>query len=383
MITPKTYTATQCLFVLLSFLLVNIGCKKDLGSDPVSSSSQEVSKAFNGKAGGKDFLATNLVADVHKYHPQFIDPNLVNAWGIAFGPTGGIWVSAAEKGLSTIYDKTGKTLRDPVSIPFQKDPRGGNPTGQVYNPTEVFRIPSTGQVSKFIFVTENGTIAAWAGGSNAITVVDRSEDEVVYKGLTMAMYNDSWFLFATDFHNGKVDVYDQNFNYVSDKYGSFRDDDMPAGYAPFNIKSIGEALVVTYAKQLAPNNEDDEAGPGNGYINIFNIDGSLLRRFASRGTLNSPWGIEVMLDGFTNGPEFKTRNILIGNFGDGRINVFDSGGNFLGQLYNHGKAVEIEGLWALSYPPNTPAYSDVLNRLYFTAGPDNEEHGVFGYITSQ
>jgi uncharacterized protein (TIGR03118 family) len=382
MITPKTIVSIQYISILLSLFLFNTGCKKDVTQDSVSSSAPQTSMALDGKGGGKDFVVTNLVSDVHKYHPQTVDPNLVNAWGMAFGPTGGIWVSAADKGLSTIYDKNGNILRPPVSIPFGKDPNGGAPTGQVFNSTGTFIIPGTREVSKFIFATENGTIAAWASGNSAVTVADRSSSGVVYKGLAMGIYNDRWYLFATDFFHGRVDIYDQNFINVNEKYGSFRDDEMPAGYAPFNIRAIGNILVVTYAKQLAPDNEDDEAGPGNGYVNLFRTDGALIKRLASRGTLNSPWGIEVTQNGFTASTDLRAPNLLIGNFGDGRINVFDLSGNFLGQLYNHGKAVEIEGLWALSFPPDLPAYGVVRNRLYFTAGPDDESHGIFGYIMS-
>jgi uncharacterized protein (TIGR03118 family) len=394
MITPKKLPFTKYILIFLSFLFVNMGCRKEVQTDPNTNSDPNIAfapgtgMAFSDAGGGRDFTVVNLVSDVHKYHPQFIDPNLVNAWGVAFGPTGGIWVSAADKGLSTIYNKNGNTLRPPVSIPFETDPNGGAPTGQVFNETSGFVIPSTGQVSKFIFATENGTIAAWASGNSAITVANSSESGTVYKGLTMGMYMDSWFLFATDFHNGHIDVYDQGFHNITHKFATFRDPNIPAGYAPFNIRAFGSMLIVTYAKQLGPDNEDDEAGAGNGYVDIFGTDGYLIHRLASRGTLNSPWGIEIMqtaplLKKSGGQPDIKLSKILIGNFGDGRINVYDFEGKFRGQLYNHGKAVEIEGLWTLSYPPAEAAYDDVRSRLYFTAGPDEESHGIFGYITSQ
>jgi uncharacterized protein (TIGR03118 family) len=383
MITHKRLPYIQLLFILFISLVVDQGCRKNIEDNPDSSFSSAIDResTLNDK-GGRDFNVVNLVADVHKYHPQNIDPNLVNAWGIAFGPTGGIWISAADKGLSVIYDKNGNILRPPVSIPFSKEPNGGAPTGQIFNPTSTFIIPSTGQVSKFIFATENGTIAAWASGNTAITVADRSEWGTVYKGLAMATYNDRWYLFATDFHNGHIDVYDQNFVNVSHKFERFIDEQIPRGYAPFNIRNIGFGLIVTYAKQLAPENEDDEAGLGNGYVDIFRSNGVLIHRIASGGTLNSPWGIELIQNGF-GGLVREAPAILIGNFGDGRINVFSLDGKFLGQLHNQGKAVEIEGLWALSFAPNLPAYADVRDRLFFTAGPDDESHGVFGYITSQ
>jgi len=160
---------------LFSFLLVNQGCKKY--DEPASSSTTSAERhSF-------DYHVVNLVSDADEYNPLHIDSNLVNAWGLAFGPTGGVWVSAADKGLSTIYDKNGNTLRAPVAIPFNGDPNGASPTGQVFNPTTGFVISSTGQTSHFIFATENGTIAAWASGNSAVTVADRSAAEAVYKGI--------------------------------------------------------------------------------------------------------------------------------------------------------------------------------------------------------
>ena len=152
----------------------------------------------------------------------------------------------------------------------------------------------------------------------------------------------------------------------------FVDPDIPSGYAPFNIKYLNGLLYVTYAKQLGPDNEDDEAGPGHGYIDIFNTDGSFVKRFASQGTLNSPWGIAEV-------PGDNSR-ILIGNFGDGRINIFGADGAFKTYLKTDGQAIVIEGLWAIVFPQkNLPP--EERNRLYFTAGPDEEEHGLFGFLT--
>ncbi len=402
----KTQTLTlqtiRSAVIILFFSLFTIGCQKgEMGPGGISSDNSD--KKFKPN---NDYSAVNLVSDVDEYGPVFIDTNLVNAWGIAFGPTGGIWVSAAEKGLSTIYDKNGNTLRPPVNIPFNGEPNGGNPTGQVFNSTSGFIIPSTGQASKFIFATENGTIAAWSGGNNAVIVADRSSSEAVYKGLELASDGGAWFLYATDFHNAKVDVFDQNFNYVSSK--PFVDPNMPAGYAPFNIKLAGSMLVVTYAKQLGPDNEDDEKGPGNGYVDIYRTNGSLVKRLASQGALNSPWGIAVLKENNGVGNDGMDGNddidfegdhhgdhhddgdrreeghhhtLLIGNFGDGHINAYSDDGTYLGPLMSNGAPLEIEGLWAISYAPgHNSAYMDVRSRLYFTAGPDDEEHGIFGYI---
>jgi len=377
----KTTANLSCAFaatILFSFLVVNQGCKKYDEPNSESSGASNERHAF-------DYQVVNLVSDAGEYDPLHIDTNLVNAWGLAFGPTGGVWVSAADKGLSTIYDRNGNTLRPPVAIPFNGEPNGGAPTGQVFNSTTSFMIPSTSQVSKFIFATENGTIAAWASGNSAATVADRSAAEAVYKGIEMASSGGTWYLYATDFHNGHVDVFDQSFNYVSSTM--FNDPNMPAGFAPFNIRKLGDKLFVTYAKQLAPENEDDVAGPGNGYVDIYNTDGTFVRRFASQGSLNSPWGLEMLkqnsgFDVATETDDSTEIQILVGNFGDGHINAFDINGNLVGPLKSHGQAIVIEGLWSISYPPQgNQAYRDVRNRLYFTAGPDDEEHGIFGYIS--
>jgi uncharacterized protein (TIGR03118 family) len=362
-----------------ALLIAVAGCQKD--DDVVNSGSNgSPAQLFPVSA---DYTPTVLVSDVEEYNPQIMDSNLVNAWGIAFSTFGTVWVSAAETHVSTVYDKNGNTVLPPVYIPFETD--GGNPTGQVFNNTSVFIIPSTGELSKFIFVTENGTVAAWApGNASAVTVANRSTAEAVYKGVEMVNVNGQWFLYATDFHNNKVDIFDQNFNFVGNSM--FADATMPAGFAPFNIRKLSDKLYVTYAKQEAPDNEDDEPGPGNGYVNIFNLDGSFVQRFASQGVLNSPWGLEIGKPNSGNAPQSQNGNagratILIGNFGDGHINAFDQNGNFLGALMHDGEALEIEGLWAISYPPSFDAFSDVRNRLYFTGGPDDEAHGVFGFIS--
>jgi len=402
--------------MVLSALVLDQGCKKDkdVATDPTADalmvSNTAEARLINP---GKGYNVVNLVSDVSQYSPAHLDGNLVNAWGLAFGPTGGVWISAADKGISVIYDQNGNTLHAPVSVPFGDDPKGASPTGQVYNFTTSFMIPMVGAPvasavggerisdlpgipSKFIFATENGTIAAWSTGITAVTVADRSSAGAVYKGLAIARDGDAYFLYATDFHNGKIDVFDTHFNYVTSK--PFTDARIPSGFAPFNIKNVGGKLIVTYAKQLAPENKDDESGRGNGYVDVFRTDGTLLMRLASRGNLNSPWGIAVLKTnmGFGNdnyssgemedndeqGEVERSPIILVGNFGDGKINAFNMNGNFLGQLMSNGKVIQIEGLWALSYAPQgNPAYHDSRNRLYFTAGPADEEHGIFGYIT--
>jgi uncharacterized protein (TIGR03118 family) len=342
--------------------------------DPAANSSasaadQSGSNGVNGILRG--YSVVNLVSDVDEYAPLHIDTNLVNAWGMAFGPTGGIWISAADKDLSTIYNKMGETLRAPVSV-------DGGPTGQVFNSTTGFMIPGTSQVSRFIFATEGGTIAAWAGGDAATVAVDRSSAGAIYKGLTMAQSNGAWYLYATDFHNAHVDVFDANFNMVSGM--SFSDPNIPSGFAPFNARAFNDRIVVTYAKQDA-DAEDDVSGPGNGYVDVYGTDGTFIKRVASAGALNSPWGLEMLA---AHGKPGSSPQLLVGNFGDGKINVLDmASGNMLGQLMMGNAPLVIEGLWSISYAPSSDAYADVSNRIFFTAGPDDEEHGIFGYISKE
>ncbi|HTD39415.1 MAG TPA: TIGR03118 family protein [Mucilaginibacter sp.] len=308
---------------------------------------------------------TNLVADTAGYGATTIDPNLLNAWGIAANPMGIIWISSNHKAASAIYDKTGKALRAPVTIPSVTPNQPGAPSGIVFNGTTDFG------GNKFIFAGEDGVITAWASGNAAVKVVDWSASNAVYKGLAMATDAGANFIYAANFKGGKIDVFDSNFNYVTSK--PFLDPTIPAGFGPFNIQNIGGWLYVTYAKLKAPDNMDDQAGPGNGYVNIFKPDGTLVKRFASQGTLNSPWGITHAPAGFAGDAEA----ILVGNFGDGRINIFDLQGNYKGQLQNNGQVVAIDGLWAIDFlNPNASA----TDLLYFTAGPGGEAHGLFGFL---
>jgi uncharacterized protein (TIGR03118 family) len=300
-----------------------------------------------------------------------IDKNLVNAWGIAFGPSGGIWVSANHTGLSTIYDIHGSVLRPPVTIPSSNNKGPGAPTGMVYNATSDFIIPANHEKGKFIFASEDGIIVAWSSGNSAIKVADRSAHHSVYKGLALANNGEGNFLYATDFSNGKIDIYDRRFRFVG--HNEFSDPTIPIGYAPFNIQYLGGKFYVTYAKQK-PDHHDDQSGPGNGYVNVFTPKGKLIKRFASRGILNSPWGIAQSEQSFCE----NESKIFVGNFGDGKINVFDVSGEYNGPLLN-AVPIVIDGLWDLSFQPEYVHGRDI-NALFFTAGPNQEQHGLFGYI---
>jgi uncharacterized protein (TIGR03118 family) len=315
---------------------------------------------------------TNLVADTLGFGAAIIDPGLVNAWGFAVVPSGPIWISDNGSGLSTIYNKTGMTLRPPVTIPSPTGSSGGTPTGVLFNSTADFIIQNgkESQASKFIFATEDGTIAAWGSGNSAVIAADRSKFNAVYKGIALASDGSNNFLYATNFHEARIDVFDKNFKLVTGK--NFHDPGIPAGFAPFNIRNINGWLYVTYAKQK-PDHHDDLAGPGNGFVVIFKPDGSLVKRFASHGPLNSPWGIVQSKIGFWDD---STTVLLVGNFGDGRINVYKEDGGFLGQLADGGHPISIDGLWSLE---NDVPTADA-NQLFFTAGPEMESHGVFGFL---
>lgn len=315
--------------------------------------------------GGHDYIQVNLVADTAGLGAIRVDTNLSNPWGISIGKTGTFWLSCNNTGSTVIYDEEGKEKLGAVAIPYGSAHRGGTPTGAVFNGTSSFMVG--GKVARFIYCTEKGTIAAWATGDSTVTVADRSTEKAVYKGLEIANDGTGDHIYAADFYNNRIDVFDQSFNYLA--YRTMTDPSMPAGFAPFNIRNIGGRLYVTYAKQKA-HSEDDEQGPGNGYVSIFNPDGTFIKRFTSQGALNSPWGIIQPPKAFGQ----DTNVILIANFGDGRINVYDTMGTLKGPLGFDGEPIVINGLWDIAFHPSSST------RLYFTAGPGNERYGLFGYL---
>ncbi|MBV8738728.1 MAG: TIGR03118 family protein, partial [Alphaproteobacteria bacterium] len=262
------------------------------------------------------YVVTNLTSDIPGVAPN-TDPVLQNAWGVVFTPAGSpFWISDNATGCSTLYDGTGVPQPTPplqVKIPLPggvipstackhadpnnpPDPTPAAPTGLVWNPTTSmttgFLVPGTSLLATFIWDTEDGTISAWTGGltppDQAVLAVDNSPG-AVYKGLVFGINSNGVFLFATNFRAGTVDVFDHNYQPVTTK-GGFSDPQIPSGFAPFGIQNIDGALFVTYAKQNAQKH-DDVAGPGNGFVDVFDTDGNLLKRFASQGPLNSPWGV--------------------------------------------------------------------------------------------
>jgi uncharacterized protein (TIGR03118 family) len=317
-----------------------------------------------------------------------IDPHLQNAWGLAFGPGGPFWIADNNDSLSTLYDGNGAIQSLVVSLP-SGTAGPANPTGQVFNATNDFSVASgTGGATApalFLFDGEGGTLVGWASGqAGAIAYDDVAVNGVngaVYKGLALANNGSANYLYATDLHNAKVDVFDATFSKVSLSGGAFAgkftDPNLPAGYAPFGIAVVNGQLFVTYAQQNAAAN-DEILGAGLGVVDVFDLNGNFLRRFATGGVLNAPWGIALAPAGFgTVGGQ-----LLIGNFGDGRINGFDlSSGASLGPLTLDGnQALVIPGLWALLF--GNGALNAPANALFYTAGPNNQTDGVFGRIDS-
>jgi len=318
----------------------------------------------------QSFDQVNLVASNNTYTGARVDPNFTNGWGIAFSPTGNAWISAEGSGTTVIYDKTGAQVLAAVTIPTGGATTGGSPTGQVFNSTTDFVVPAS-TAAKFLFAGTDGVISAWVSGGAAVKVIDRSATSS-YTGLALASDGGNNFLYAANFKTGKIDVFDKTFTMVSKP---FTDPNLPTGYSPFNIQNIGGQLYVMYAK-VDEATGDETKGAGLGYVDIYNPNGSLVKRFASQGALNAPWGVAMAPAGFIKGAGSV---ILMGNFGDGHINAFDANGNSLGSIRMDGAPVEIDGLWGISFAPSTATAIDP-NWLFFAAGPNDENDGLFGYI---
>jgi uncharacterized protein (TIGR03118 family) len=299
------------------------------------------------------------------------DPNLVNAWGLTASGSSPWWVSDNGTDLSTLY------LGDGTPQALVVDVAGG-PTGTVFNPTSSFLLP-TGGKALFLFDGEDGIVRAWNGaqGTTAIVVANRSSAGAIYKGLAIANTAAGPRLYAADFHNARIDVFNGSFGLVP---GGFVDPALPAGYAPFNVQTIGNRVFVAYAKQ-DEDAEDEVAGQGTGFVDAYDLAGNLLERVAQHGQLNAPWGLALAPDGFGR----FAGDLLVGNFGDGQINAYEelANGHFAhrGELRgSDGKPLAIDGLWALRF--GNGGNAGPTGTLFFTAGPDEESHGLFGSITA-
>lgn len=328
------------------------------------------------------YTVTNLVSDQPGVAVA-IDPNLVNAWGLAAGPTTFWWSANNATNTSTLYDPDGAAQALVVKVK-------GAPTGVVFNGGSGFAVTdgTTSATALFLFATESGTIRGWnptvgtttPPSTRTFKVVDRSSRHVIYKGLAIASTARGDFLYATDFHHGRVDVFDDAFHRVKTP-GAFSDPDIPSRFAPFGIQNIGGDILVTYAKQDAEA-EDDVAGRHLGFVDMFDDSGTLLERVATRGSLNAPWGLALAPASF--GP--FGGDLLVGNFGNGRIHAFDlsaTGGPVLdGTLQQtSGGAIAIDGLWGLGF--GNDGNAGPSGTLYFTAGPEDETHGLFGRIEAE
>lgn len=326
----------------------------------------------------RGYKVTNLVSDVPG-EATHLDPNLVNGWGLAAGPTTPWWVADNGTDVSTLYTGAG----DPVPLVVQVE---GAPTGLVFNggPNFIVSDGSNSGPSRFMFATEAGTIRGWNPGvpppppsTQSFVVVDRSDVGAIYKGLAIASTPDGDFLYATDFHNARVDMFDGEFNRVTTP-GAFVDPKIPNRFAPFGIQNIDGQIFVTYAKQDA-DAEDEIAGRGLGFVDAFDTSGAFLGRVATRGQLDAPWGLALAPASFGR----FGGDLLVGNFGDGEINAYESNPH---RRFEHrgrlrgpdGKRIAIDGLWALGF--GNGAAAGPTDTLFFTAGPDEEAHGLFGKI---
>jgi uncharacterized protein (TIGR03118 family) len=323
-------------------------------------------------AAATTFTVTNLVTDDQSVNAaQITDPHLLNAWGISYSPTSPFWVSSNEAGLAVLYrvdPLTNATTKLGLEVTI---PGAGNVTGQVFNAGIA---AGNFNGDNFLFVSEDGTISGWRGalGTNA-EVLQTASPANSYKGAALSVIGADAYLYSANFASGKIDVLKGNAA-APDLAGSFTDPNIPSGYAPFNIQLLGSTLYVTYALR-DPVTGDDVAGPGNGFVSAFGLQGNFIGRVASDGTLNSPWGLALAPLSFGQ----FAGDLLVGNFGDGRINVFDSSNTFLGQLLGAGGIpLEIEGLWGLI--PGNNGSAGNPQSIYFSAGPGDEEHGLFGVL---
>jgi uncharacterized protein (TIGR03118 family) len=315
------------------------------------------------------FTQTNLVTDDQTANAaQITDPGLKNAWGMSFGPMTPLWVSANGSGTANLYSVnpgTQATTKQGLTVSIPGD---GSVTGQVFNSSASFN------GNRFLFVSEDGTVSGWrpALGTAAEPLV--ASATAVYKGAAIGNVSGHDYLYAANFKTGGIDAYkgDVNAPVLS---GSFTDSTLPSGYAPFNIQNLNGSLYVSYALQDA-DKKDEVAGLGKGYVDQYSLSGDLMGRIASRGTLNAPWGMAIAPSSFGA----MAGDLLVGNFGDGHINIYDPTSHaFLGQVLDaNNQPVVIDGLWAIS--PGNDGSGGSSHLLYFTAGPNDEAHGLFGVL---
>jgi uncharacterized protein (TIGR03118 family) len=330
-----------------------------------------------------EFEQTNLVSD--GFVPaEHVDPNLINPWGIGHSATSPFWVSDNGMGVATLYNGAGEPQSAAGHTAIQIGLPAGqttptSPTGQVFNDTGGGFDISRGGVSGssvFLFATEDGTISGWnpkVDPGDSIVKVDNFQNGTgaVYKGLAIGTTDHGSFLYAANFRNGTVDVFNDHFKQVN----SFTDPNVPKGFAPFNVQNLNGHLFVSFALQNDVKH-DDVAGPGNGFVDEFDLNGHMEARIASQGVLNSPWGLDIAPADFGK----FANDLLVGNFGDGKINAFDPNTHaFEGTLMGeNNKPIVIGDLWALTN--GTGGAGTNPGAVYFTAGVQQEAHGLFGSL---
>ncbi|MCG5074071.1 TIGR03118 family protein [Paraburkholderia tagetis] len=358
---PDVFGAAACAAAIATLVSCGGGSGSNNANPPVQTS----------------FAVTALVSDgaVSAAHT---DANLKNPWGVAFNPKGFAWVADNGTNVATLYDGNGVPQPLVVTIPNGKN-GSASPTGIVFNDTQSFTVTENGKsgIAAFIFAGEGGTLTAWApvvGPTSAFVMYDDGTGGAVYKGLALATTNGNSFLYATDFHNNKIDVFNTSFKKVA-MPGTFTDPAIPAGFAPFGIQAIGSNLFVTYAMQDSAKH-DDVAGSGLGMVDVYDTAGNLKQRFASGGRLNAPWGIAHAPANFGS----MSGAILIGNFGDGTINAFNaSSGQSMGPLNGaNGSPIVEQGVWGIAF--GNDLSNQPSSTLFFAAGPNDEADGVYGRI---
>lgn len=342
-------------------------------------------------AEAQQYKQTNLVSD--EAGAVTLDPNLVNPWGLSRSSTSPWWAADNGKGVATLYDGTGAKRPLVVTIPPAAGGPAGVPTGTVFNGTSDFKLLN-GNPAAFIFVTEDGTISGWNGGTEA--VIMSTEPDASYKGVAIAARGNAHFLYVANFRQGRIDVFDTAFQRVgvgrhpghdapeesSDESSKgwprelFRDERLPKGFVPFNVQNVGGSLYVAFAKIDAAG-VDEVPGAGLGYVDVFSPSGRLVRRLDHGPWLNAPWGLALAPGDFGA----FSHNLLVGQFGSGEIAVYDvSSGRFVGKMQNDtGAVLSIEGLWSLSF--GNGGNAGPLNTLFFTAGIEDESHGLLGTLT--
>lgn len=345
-----------------------------------------VTASSSSRAPSQFYLQHNILSD--GFVPaDHTNSHTVNAWGLVAGPTTPWWIANNGTGTTTLFNIGTNSIVTEFVVPGAGGAQG-NPTGVVFNGGTGFVVNNgvgSPAPARFIFASEDGTLSAFKGAP-IVTVVPNAgapAHGAIYKGLAIDSATNGQFLYATDFHNNHVDIFDTSFHAVTIS-GAFTDPNIPAGFAPFGIQNINGTIYVTYALQ-DENQEDDVPGPGNGYVDAYDTSGNLIRRVASAGELNSPWGLALAPNNFGR----FSGDLLVGNFGNGRIHVFDPSrlaedGEFepIGLVHSaSGRPVVIDGLWALQFGHNSAA-NGPANTLFFTAGPAGEEHGLFGSLVN-